>query len=170
MRKIISARISPFAGAAPGEFFRGSSGTVKRKIITLINSEPDAEFDVLIDDNGRKYIKKSSDLVGETINVMDETTVARFEDGNVVIEDVVVEGALPQQKTVDQLKKLRKSTRKTDIGDRISDMNKEGANIQYIHNPIDTGIESQQNYEKGNKKFKPNQNLKHLSSFSSYNK
>lgn len=71
--------------------------------------------------------------------------------------------SLPRQHTVDQLKRLRKLTKGTDIGDRISDMNKEGANIQYIQNPIDSGIESYEDYEKANKKFIPSWNLKHLS-------
>ena len=56
------------------------------------------------------------------------------------------EGALPRKQTVDQWKKLRKLTKGTDIGDKISDMNKQGANIQYIHNPVDTGIESYEDY------------------------
>ncbi len=70
--------------------------------------------------------------------------------------------SLPRQQTVDQLKKLRKLTKGVDIGDRISDMNKQGANIDYIKNPIDTGIESFEDYEKKNKKFIPSWNLKHL--------
>ena len=41
---------------------------------------------------------------------------------------------LPRQSTVDQLKRLRKLTKGIDIGDKISDMNKQGANIQYISN------------------------------------
>jgi len=168
MKRIISVRISPIPGATRGEFFRGADGTVKRKIMALINSEPDTEFDILIDENGKKYIKKSSELVGETINLMDDKTVAKFEDGNIIIEDVVTEGALPQQRTVDQLKKLRKATKGIDIGDKISDMNKQGANIQYIHNPIDTGVESQQDFEKHNKSFQPSWNLKHLEPFKSY--
>lgn len=60
--------------------------------------------------------------------------------------DELVEGALPRQSTVNQLKRLRKITKGVDIGDRISDMNKQGANIQYIQNPIDTGIESYEDY------------------------
>jgi hypothetical protein len=55
---------------------------------------------------------------------------------------------LPRQSTVNQLKKLRKITKGTDIGDKISDMNKQGANIHYIHNPIDTGIESYETNQK----------------------
>jgi hypothetical protein len=51
---------------------------------------------------------------------------------------------------------------KTDIGNRISDMNKQGSNIQYIQNPIDSGIESYEDFEKHNKKFIPSWNLKHL--------
>ncbi len=64
------------------------------------------------------------------------------------------EGALPRESTVKQLKRLRKLTRGTDIGDRISDMNKQGANIQYIQNPIDTGVESYEDYMKSNRKIK----------------
>ena len=56
------------------------------------------------------------------------------------------EGALPRKQTVDQWKRLRKLTKGTDIGDKISNMNKQGANIQYIHNPVDTGIESYEDY------------------------
>jgi hypothetical protein len=41
-------------------------------------------------------------------------------------------------------------------------MNKQGANIQYIQNPIDSGIESFEDYEKHNKKFVPSWNLKNL--------
>jgi hypothetical protein len=69
---------------------------------------------------------------------------------------------LPRQSTVDQLKRLRKLTKGIDIGDKISDMNKQGANIQYIQNPVDSGIESYEDYEKHNKKFIPSWNLKHL--------
>ncbi len=74
----------------------------------------------------------------------------------------MVDESLPRERSVKQLKKLRKLTRGTDIGDRISDMNKQGANIQYIQNPIDTGVESYEDFEKHNKKFIPSWNLKHL--------
>lgn len=72
--------------------------------------------------------------------------------------------SLPNQKSVDQLEKVMKLSAKTDIGNRISDMNKQGANIQYIQNPIDTGIESREEYDKHNKSFRPSWNLKHLTS------
>ncbi len=62
---------------------------------------------------------------------------------------------LPRQSTVNQLKKLRKITKGIDIGDRISDMNKQGANIHYISNPIDTGIESIEDYWKHNDPVQP---------------
>ena len=71
-----------------------------------------------------------------------------------------VNEALPRQQSVDQLKKVMKMSAKTDIGNRISDMNKQGANIQYIQNPIETGIESREDYEKHNKKFVSSWNLK----------
>jgi len=53
-----------------------------------------------------------------------------------------------------------------DVGDKISDMNKEGANIMWIRNPIDTGVESYQDYQKKSKKFNQNWNLKHIKPFS----
>ena len=70
--------------------------------------------------------------------------------------------ALPNQKTVDQLKKVMKISAKTDIGNRIADMNKQGANIQYIQNPIDSGIESREDYDKHNKEFISSWNAKGL--------
>ncbi len=72
----------------------------------------------------------------------------------------IVNEGLPRQQSVEQLKKVMKVSAKTDIGNRISDMNKQGANIQYIENPIDTGIESYEDYEKHNKKFVSSWNLK----------
>ena len=62
---------------------------------------------------------------------------------------------LPRQSTVNQLKRLRKLTKGVDIGDKISDMNKQGANIHYISNPIDTGIESIEHYWQHNDPVKP---------------
>ena len=62
---------------------------------------------------------------------------------------------LPRQSTVNQLKRLRKLTKGIDIGDKISDMNKQGANIQYISNPIDTGIQSIEDYWKHNDPIQP---------------
>jgi hypothetical protein len=68
--------------------------------------------------------------------------------------------SLPTQKSVEQLNKVMKFSAKTDIGNRISDMNKQGANIQYIQNPIETGIESKEEYDKHNRKFVSSWNLK----------
>jgi hypothetical protein len=68
--------------------------------------------------------------------------------------EFILNESLPQKNTVDQLKKIKKTMNKEiggDIGDKISDMNKQGANIMYIQNPIDTGIQSYQDYEKSNK-------------------
>ena len=71
-----------------------------------------------------------------------------------------IDEALPRQQSVDQLKRVMKQSAKTDIGHRISDMNKQGANIHYIQNPIDSGIESYEDYEKHNRKFVSSWNLK----------
>lgn len=68
--------------------------------------------------------------------------------------------SLPHKKSIDQLKKIRKMMKGIDIGDRVSDLNKQGSNIIYSRNPIDSGIESYEDYEKHNKKFIPSWNLK----------
>lgn len=70
------------------------------------------------------------------------------------------EEALPRKRSVEQLKKLRKLSKGTDIGDRIPDLKKQGANIHFYQNPIDTGIESYEDFEKNNKKFIPSWNFK----------
>jgi hypothetical protein len=80
--------------------------------------------------------------------------IFRFEEFEMTNE------ALPNKKSVDQLKKVMKMSARTDIGNRISDMNKQGANIHYIQNPIDTGIESREDYDEHNKKFVSSWNLK----------
>jgi len=80
--------------------------------------------------------------------------ILRFEEFEMTNE------ALPNKKSVDQLKKVMKMSAKTDIGNRISDMNKQGANIHYIQNPIDNGIESKEDYDEHNKKFVSSWNLK----------
>jgi hypothetical protein len=67
---------------------------------------------------------------------------------------------LPNEKSIKQLEMVAKLSKKTDIGNRISDMNKEGANIHWIQNPIDTGIESREDYENNNRK-----KMKHLKKF-----
>ena len=74
----------------------------------------------------------------------------------------VTNEALPNQHTVKQLNRVMKMSAKTDIGNRISDMNKQGANIQYIQNPIESGIESREDYDKHNKKFISSWNAKGL--------
>lgn len=80
--------------------------------------------------------------------------ILRFEEFEMTNE------ALPNKKTVNQLKKVMKMSAKTDIGNRISDMNKQGANLHYMQNPIETGIESKEDYDEHNKKFVSSWNLK----------
>jgi hypothetical protein len=70
--------------------------------------------------------------------------------------------SLPRQKSVDQLKMVRNLSKGIDIGDRIPDLMKQGANIHYSRNIVDSGIESYEDFEKKNKSFIPSWNLKHL--------
>ena len=75
-------------------------------------------------------------------------------------EEFEINESLPNEKTVNQLKKVMKQSARTDIGNRISDLNKQGANIHYMQNPIETGIESKEDYDEHNKKFVSSWNLK----------
>ena len=159
--KIQRARLKHYGST--GEFI-----SVRGRIKSMIERNKGDVFQFVIDDAGVKTVKEfgpdniNEELVGKTISIVDDHYYAQFnEDGTI---DVVTgtNESLPRQQTVDQLKRLRKMTRGTDIGDRISDMNKQGSNIQYIQNPIDTGIESYEDFEKHNKSFVPSWNLKHL--------
>lgn len=172
MKYIIGIRPKSEDRTKREQFIQGGSlGTLQTKIVNIINRNPGGDYDFLINDDGDKYTRNISDLLGEVINIVDDNVIAEFtEDDN---EDPLIlishyEGALPQQHTIDQLNIVRKSSKGTDIGDKISDMNKQGANIQYIRNPIDTGIESIQDYERSNKKFQPNWNLKRIKPFKDY--
>ena len=162
--KIVRARLKPFGGSA--EFI-----SVKGRIKSLIKNNSGDLFDFVVDVDGTKSVKSygpdniNPDLVGQEIPIVDESSYAKFnEDGTIEVTfgPEANEGALPRQSTVDQLKRIRKATKGTDIGDKISDMNKQGANIQYIQNPIDSGVESYEEFQKKNKSFTPNWNLKHL--------
>jgi hypothetical protein len=44
-------------------------------------------------------------------------------------------------------------------------MNREGKNLHYMHNAIDNGIESFQDFEKSNKDFVPSWNVKNVDPF-----
>lgn len=159
--RIVRARLKPFGGNS--EFI-----SIKGKIKSLIEKNEGDIFNFVIEDKGVKTVKEfgpdniNDDLVGQEIAIVDEVYFAKFnEDGTISIVAPTNEG-LPRQHTVDQLKRVMKMSAKTDIGNRISDMNKQGANLQYMRNPIDSGIESYEDFEKSNKKFVPSWNLKHL--------
>jgi len=72
-----------------------------------------------------------------------------FSDKN---ESSVLE-SLPRKKSIDQLKMVRKISKGIDIGDRIPKIKDDVSNLEYIRNPIDTGIESYEDFQK-------NENLK----------
>ena len=159
--KIIRARLKPFGGSA--EFI-----SMKGKIKSIIEKNKGDVFHFVMEDSGVKTVKEfgpeniNPELVGQSIIICDGPWMAQFnEDGTI---DVVIgtNESLPRQQSVDQLKRVMKMSAKTDIGNRVSDMNKQGANIQYIQNPIDSGIESYEDFEKKNKKFIPSWNLKNL--------
>ena len=159
--KIIRCRLKPFG---PATEFVSVAGRIK----SLLEKNEGDEFHFVIDDNGVKTVKPfgpkniNPELVEKSIKICDSDWLVQFnEDGTISIITETNE-SLPRKSTVDHLKRVMKQSAKTDIGNRVSDMNKQGANIQYIQNPIDTGIESYEDFEKHNKKFIPSWNLKHL--------
>jgi hypothetical protein len=159
--KIIRARLKPFGGSA--EFI-----SMNAKIKSIIDKNKEDVFHFVIEDDGVKTVKEfgpeniNPELVGQSIIICDGPWMAQFnEDGTIDVISGTNE-SLPRQQSVDQLKRVMKMSARTDIGNRISDMNKQGANIQYIQNPIDSGIESYEEFEKKNKTFVPSWNLKHL--------
>jgi hypothetical protein len=169
MKTITSIRIKSEVSTRE-QFVRGSEGTIQTKIINTLNKNPHGNYQFLINEDGEKYVQSMQDLMGEVVNVVNDSCIAEFtedEEGNPIVLLSQFE-SLPQQNTVDQLKMVRKLSKGTDIGDKISNMNKQGANIQYIRNPIDTGIESTQDYERSNKKFEPNWNLKRIKPYKTY--
>lgn len=144
--------------------------SLQRRIVAMLENNPSDNYDFLIDD-GRKAIKTFGvdnilpELVGKEIPIINDHYFAKFnEDGTVEVitkRSEPTNESLPRDSTVRQLKMLRKATKSTDIGDRISDMSKQGGNIDWIKNPIDS-VESYEDFERNNKKFVPNWNLKHL--------
>ena len=113
---------------------------------------------VLVDrDNNEISLK---DLVGEIISFEERLFSVENEEDIIKLFEIkenidIFEGALPQESTVKQLEKIRKKTKKVTIDDKVASMSKKGANLQYYRNPIDSGIESYQDFERNNrKKFK----------------
>jgi len=159
--KIIRTRLKPFGGSA--EFI-----SMKGKIKSIIEKNKGDVFHFVMEDEGVKTVKEfgpeniNPELVGQSIIICDGPWMAQFNDDGTIDVVIGTNESLPRQQSVDQLKRVMKMSAKTDIGNRISDMNKQGANIQYIQNPIDSGIESYEDFEKHNKSFVPSWNLKHL--------
>jgi hypothetical protein len=109
---------------------------------------------VLDKDDNEFYLE---DLVGEMISFEDRIFSVELEEDRIKIFEIkenidIFEGALPQESTVKQLKKIRKKTKSVTIDDKVADMSKKGHNLQYYRNPIDTGIESYQDFQRKNKK------------------
>jgi len=164
MKKIIAARILGDKSFEKMGRDGQSNPTIKRIIKDASGSEDEigVELSLYCVDGTTKKIISSSELVGETLKIGTSETKVEILENNIynIIEPKYE--SLTRDKTKDQLKKLRAETKGIDIGDRIPDMNIQGSNIQYIHNAVDTGIESYEDYEKKGKNFIPSWNLKHL--------
>lgn len=75
--------------------------------------------------------------------------------------DIFKRESLVNQKSLDQLKAIRKLSKGIDIGDRVKKMN--GANLAGESNFIDDNPETIEQYFASNKNFKINQNAKNFS-------
>jgi hypothetical protein len=162
--KIIRARLKAVPGAKLAEFI-----SVKGRIKALIEKNVGDNFDIVLDENGRKFVKTfgpdniDPELVGKETPIVDNAHFAKFnDDGTIDIIEMEKEGALPRESTVKQLNKIRKETKSTTIDDRVPKM--KGANLGYEGSTVDRGIESYEDFEKKNKSFTPSWNLKHLKS------
>lgn len=137
---------------------------IKDKVEMIADYMSGERFDTIViiklkDNNFKKRNNEKTINIEELEEYLSNISYIKLD---FIKQDKYVYESLPHDKTIEQLKKVMKVSKKTDIGNRISDMNKQGANIDYIQNPIESGIESYEDYEKHNKKFKPSWNLKHL--------
>jgi uncharacterized membrane protein YheB (UPF0754 family) len=152
----------------------GRNGQAYRTIINIIEeaNKITIGLSLYVVDGSAKSIVSSSKLVGETLKIADSPLCVEIKPDNkyIISECKANEGALPQENTVRQMRKLRSETKGIDIGDRIPNLKKQGANIQYYHNVADTGIETYQDYIKKGKSFRPSWNLRHLLSPYKYDK
>lgn len=161
---IIRARLKAVKGGRVEEFI-----SIRGRIKGLIEKYPTENFDFVLDDNGRKFVKSfgpeniDSQLVGNTLPIVDNFHFAKFNtDGSIEVVMPENEGALPRESTVKQLEKIRKATKSTTIDDRVPKL--KGSNLDYERNYIDSGVESYEDFEKKNKSFITGWNLKHLKS------
>ena len=143
--------------------------TGERAIAHMLRKNKKATFEFLIEDAGKKKLRKfgpdniTEELIDQNITISDDVSVQFHSDGSIEMIEGFKE-ALIRQRSLDQLKKLRKMTKGIDIADRIPDLQKQGANIHYSRNAVDSGIESYEDFQSHNKKFVPSWNLKHLTS------
>jgi hypothetical protein len=171
-------KVEQFEMLRPGT---GNSNVIKNKILRAIESDSDGNYpgtdepiyDFYITDGNRKSVSNSFALAGEVVGVVDDKTLIEFnmdENGDVKISKVETtnEEQLPQESTVKQLEKIRKQTKSVTIDDELSKMSKQGANIQYSRNPIDTGIESYQDFERGNKDFDSKHKFTNIKPFKNF--
>lgn len=70
--------------------------------------------------------------------------------------DEYIKEAFVSQRSLNQLKRVRDMSKGIDIGDRIDKM--QGANLIAIKNPLDSGVETMEDYFNSNKSFRVNQN------------
>ena len=145
-------------------------GSVKKRIVAFINKNI-REYEILefmIDEDGKKYVAAAKNLKGEVLNIIDEYTIVEFGDDNSInVSDVdSTNESMVQSNSMAQLRMVRRLSKSDDIGDRTANIGANLPNSTYIHNPIDTGVETYQDFQRHNKKFQPNWNVKHLRPFS----
>lgn len=166
----LPAKIKTLLSNNPGETFDIEVADVPVDVKLPISERELRKF--------RKSVQKfgPDDLthVGELIRFKDDSFAIELkEDGSIEIHNTnesrianfksfeKTYESLIRQHNLDQLKMLRKMTKGIDIGDRVPNLKTQGANIHFMHNPIDSGVESFEDFEKNNKGFIPSWNSTH---------
>ena len=145
---------------------KDSYSLISEKINMIVEYLDNNGFDIKFEAKCyRNYVDYSINefTLDKLLSILDKHLEIGWIQLNFIMRDKPVYEGLPNQKSIEQLERVMKLSAKTDIGNRISDMNKQGANIHYMHNAIENGVESFEEYESNNKK-----RMNHLKSFNEY--
>ena len=139
--------------------------TIRKRILKELKKEPYGNYEdtdepiydfYVIDETGKKKLYNSLNILNQDIAIIDDTTIINIKkEGNYRYFINFVSGlneSLPQESSVKQLKDLRRKTKSVTIDDKVPDAKMKLPNRYYLRNPIDTGVESFQDYLKSNKK------------------
>lgn len=138
MKKILRAKIS----------YQNQFETIRRKIINMITEMPDDDFVFVVDDNGDKRSVHSNTLVGQTLQIQESPVTVTVQENGVFVDEV--KESLIRQSSLEQLKKVCKQSKKTDIGQKLK-ISKMG-NLLSDKNVLDGKVDTYEEYMSKSKK------------------